>query len=59
MSDLGHSPETRNRVIELLDAIKSARSPAKVRELGKELVAVVAADRAGDEADEGQPDSAS
>jgi hypothetical protein len=34
MSDLGHSPETRKRLIELIDAIKSVRSPAKVRELG-------------------------
>ena len=59
MSDLGHSPETRKRVIELIDAIMSARSPAKVRELGYELVAVVAADRARDEADEAQADSAS
>ena len=56
MSDLGHSPETRKRVNELIDAIMSARSPAKVRELGYELVAVVAADRARDEADEGRPD---
>ena len=59
MSDLGHSPEARKRVIELLDAIMSARSPAKVRELGDELVAVVAADRARDEAGEARADSAS
>jgi hypothetical protein len=59
MSDLGHSVEHRKRVIELIDAIKSARSPAKVRELGDELLAVVAADRAGVEASEARPDSAS
>jgi hypothetical protein len=59
MSDLSHSPETGNRVIELIDAIKSARSPAQVRELGKELAAVVAADRAGIEAEERRPDSSS
>jgi hypothetical protein len=29
MSDLGHSPENRNRIIELIDAIMAARSPAK------------------------------
>jgi hypothetical protein len=51
--------ENRDRVLELLDAIKSARTPEKVRELGKELVAVVAADRAAREADEARADSAS
>jgi hypothetical protein len=59
MSDLGHSVEHRKRVLELIDAIMSARSPAKVRELGYELVAVVAADRALAEADEARSDSAS
>jgi hypothetical protein len=59
MSELGHSVENRKRIIELLDAIKSARSPAKVRELGEELVAAVAADRAGDKVHEPRADSAS
>ena len=59
MSDFGHSAEHRNRVLELIDAIMNARSPAKVRELGEELVAVIAADRARAEADEVRPDSAS
>jgi hypothetical protein len=59
MSGLGHSPKNAKRVLELIDAITSARSPAKVRELGEELVAVIAADRAGDEADEARADSAS
>jgi hypothetical protein len=59
MPDLGHSVEHRNRVLELIDAIMSARSPAKVRELGEELVAVIAADRARVEADEARADSAS
>jgi hypothetical protein len=58
MPDLDRA-ETRDRVLELLDAIMSARSPAKVRELGAELVAVVAADRARVEADEARADSAS
>jgi hypothetical protein len=59
MPDLGHSSENRNRVIELIDAIMAARSPAKVCELDEELVAVVAADRAADEADEARADSTS
>jgi hypothetical protein len=59
MSDLGHSLENRKRIIELLDAIKSARSPAQVRELGEELAAAVAADRAGEKVDEARPDPAS
>jgi 5-carboxymethyl-2-hydroxymuconate isomerase len=59
MSDLGHSVENRNRVIELIDAIMAARSPAKVRELGEELVAVVAADRAADEAEQARAGSPS
>jgi hypothetical protein len=59
MSDLGHSRKNAARVLELIDAIKSARSPAQVRELGEELVAVIAADRAGDEADEARAESAS
>ena len=58
MSDLDHSVEHRKRVIELIDAIMSARSPAKVRELGEELLAVTAADRVV-AADEGRQDSAS
>jgi hypothetical protein len=58
MSDLAHSVEHRKRVIELLDAIMSARSPAKVRELGEELLAVTAADRVV-AADERRQDSAS
>ena len=58
MSDLDHSVEHRKRVIELIDAIKSARSPAKVRELGEELLAVTAADRVV-ATNEGRQDSAS
>ena len=58
MPDLDHA-ETRERVLELIDAITSARSPAQVRELGAELVAVIAADRARGEAGEARADSAS
>jgi hypothetical protein len=59
MSDVGHSRKNGDRVLELIDAIMAARSPAKVRELGYELVAVIAADRGGDEADEARADSTS
>ena len=59
MSDVGHSRKNGDRVLELIDAIMAARSPAKVRELGYELVAVIAADRAGEEPDEARADSAS
>jgi hypothetical protein len=58
MAGLDHAAN-QGRVLELIDAIMSARSPAKVRELGQQLVAVIAADRAGAEAGEGRPDSAS
>ena len=51
MPDRDHA-ETRERVLKLIDAITSARSPAQVRELGAELVAVIAADRARGEAGE-------
>jgi hypothetical protein len=51
--------ENRKRIIELLDAIKSARSPAQVQALGEELAAAVAADRAGEKVAEARADSAS
>jgi hypothetical protein len=59
MSDSDHTVENGDPVLELIDAIKTARTPAKIRELGEQLAAAVVADRAGDEAASRPADPAS